>query len=95
MAYVRVSLMKPMKGRDAEVLRLNRELVEFYREQAGCAQSHYLRPATEGGQHGRVSFWASEATADAAATLDHSMFLRSRLHLIVRKGHEELSFYDE
>ena len=39
MPYVRISLMKPLAGREAEVADLNAQLVSFYRRQRGCLQS--------------------------------------------------------
>ena len=95
MAYVRISLMRPLAGREAEVDELNRELVQFYRGQAGCLQSTVLHATDDSGETGRVSFWESEGTADAAASTDRSMFLRSRLHLMVRRGHQDRSFHSD
>jgi quinol monooxygenase YgiN len=95
LAYVRISLMEPLSRREAEAEKLNLELVQLYRTQEGCLGSHVLRAADGCGEIGRVSFWTSEVVADAAATTDHSMSLRSRLHLLVGRGHEQRSFYSE
>ncbi|MDO8614165.1 MAG: antibiotic biosynthesis monooxygenase [Dehalococcoidia bacterium] len=95
MAYVRISLMRPLSGRDQEALKLNSELVELYRDQQGCLGSHLITAADGSGEMGRVSFWASEAAADTAATTDRSLFLRSRLHLLVRRGHQDRSFQSQ
>lgn len=95
MAYVRISLMQPLTGRESEVEKLNLELVQFYRTREGCLGSHVLRATDRSGEIGRLSFWMSEFMADAAATTDHSMSLRSRLHLIIAPGHEQRSFYSE
>ncbi len=95
MAYVRISLMKPLAGRDAEVDDLNTQLVDLYRQQDGCLQSAMIRATDESGEVGRVSFWESDSAADAAATADRSLFLRSRLHLILRRGHQDRSFHSE
>jgi len=92
LAYVRITLMSPLEGHEAEVDEMNRELAEFYRDQASCLQSAALRTTDASSGVGRVSFWESEAAADAAASKDHSMFLRSRLQQLVRPEHEELSF---
>ena len=95
MSYVRISLMRPLAGRDLEVEKLNRELVQLYRQHQGCIGSHFVRAADGSGEVGRVSFWESESSADAAATADRSMFLRSRLHLLVRRGHQDRSFHSD
>lgn len=95
MPYVRISLMKPLRGREAEVDKLNSELVDLYRQQEGCLGSHLVRATDGSGEVGRISFWASEAVADAAAISDRSMYLRSRLHLLLRRGHQDRSFYSE
>ena len=95
MPYVRISIMRPLAGREAEALKLNSDLVQLYSGQKGCLGSHLIRAADGSGEIGRVSFWESEGDADAAATADRSMFLRSRLHLLVRRGHQDRSFHSE
>ena len=95
MTYIRVSLMKPLAGRDLEVQKLNAELVNYYQNQPGCLQSVLVRSTDESGEVGRISFWESENAADQAANSDHSLALRSRLHLMVRRGHQERSFHGE
>ena len=95
MSYVRFSLMKPLAGRDLEVTKLNLELVSLYRGQPGCISSQVIRATDTSGEVGRLSFWESESAADAAATGDHSMHLRSRLHLAVRRGRLDRSFHTE
>ncbi|MEX0683672.1 MAG: hypothetical protein WD904_13165 [Dehalococcoidia bacterium] len=93
MAYVRVSTMKPQSGSEEDVRKLNEELVAFYRSRPGCIASHFIAAADESGEQGRVTFWESESLANSAATNDHSMFLRSRLHLLVEHGHLDRSFH--
>ena len=95
MPYIRISLMRPLTGKEAAVLDLNAQLVAFYRQQEGCLQSHVIKATDGSPEVGRVSLWESEAAADRAATLDRSMALRSRLHLLVRRGHLERSFLAE
>ena len=95
MAYVRISLMRPLAGREEEAGKLNRELAEYYRQQSGCLQSTVIHAADGSADTGRVSFWESESAADTAASTDRSMFLRSRLHLLLRRGHQDLSFLSE
>jgi quinol monooxygenase YgiN len=87
--------MRPLAGREAEAGQLNLELVEHYRLQPGCLQSTLIHATDDSGEMGRVSFWESEAAADAAANTDRSMLLRSRLHRMVRRGHQDRSFRSE
>ncbi|MEE8346322.1 MAG: hypothetical protein V3S20_03140 [Dehalococcoidia bacterium] len=92
MPYIRISLMTPAEGKSDEVRRLNQELSFFYKAQDGCPQSFVLTAAGGSGELGRMSIWESEATAEHAATLQHSMSLRSRLHLAVKRGYVDRSF---
>lgn len=92
MPYVRISLMKPVPGHEDEVRQLNQELVSFYRGQQGCQLCYFLAAADSSGEVGRVSVWDSEHAADQAANHDHSMALRSRLHLLIQPGHQDRSF---
>jgi quinol monooxygenase YgiN len=85
--------MKPLAGREPEVEKLNSELVELYRRQPGCLQSVLIKAVGGSGELGRLSFWESERAADTAAQSQRSLFLRSRLHLLVRKDHQERSFH--
>ena len=95
MPYVRISLMKPLSGREAEVEKLNQELVAMYSQAEGCLLSHFVRSVDGSGEMGRLFLWESEGAADRAATTNRSMSLRSRLHLLVRKGHQDRSFHAE
>ena len=95
MPYVRISLMKPLSGREAEVEKLNQELVAMYSQAEGCLLSHFVRSVDGSGEMGRLVLWESEGAADRAATTNRSMSLRSRLHLLVRKGHQDRSFHAE
>jgi quinol monooxygenase YgiN len=95
MAYARITFMNPVAGSKEEAAALNRELVALYREQPGCQHSYELSAADGSGEIGRMSLWDSEAAADAAATNDRSMFLRSRLHLLIEHGHQDRGFRAE
>lgn len=95
MAYVRITLMRAIAGHESEVNELNREQAEYYRRQAGCLQSTAIRAADGSVRTGRVSFCKSEAAADAAASTDRSMSLRSRLQQIVGRDHQDLSFLSD
>lgn len=94
MTYIRVSTMTPLAGREQEAAQVNQELVDFYRTQRGCTGSHFVKAADSSGEQGRISLWTSERAADEAATQEHSLYLRSRLHLLISRGHQDRSFVD-
>jgi|FaiFalDrversion2_1042247.scaffolds.fasta_scaffold00468_2 quinol monooxygenase YgiN len=95
MAYIRVSLMRPLTGHEAEVERLNRELVAYYRRFPGCLATYFVQAADGSGEVGRVSVWERDEDADRAANDDRSLALRSHLHLLVQAGHQDRSFQAE
>ncbi|HEU4760153.1 MAG TPA: antibiotic biosynthesis monooxygenase [Dehalococcoidia bacterium] len=95
MPYVRISLMKPLAGKEAEVEKLNQDLVAMYSQAEGCLLAHFVRSVDGSGEMGRLALWDSEGAADRAATSNRSMSLRSRLHILVRKGHQDRSFRAE
>ncbi len=95
MPYIRITLMRPLPGHEAEVHEMNRELAGYYRTQAGCLQSTAMRAADGSGQAARVSLWESEAAADAAASTERSLSLRSRLQQVVGRDHQDLSFLSD
>ena len=89
MTYIRVSTMTPQAGREEEVGQL---LVDLYSTQEGCLSISFVKAADTSGEQGRISFWISERAADEAATQERSLYLRSRLHLQIQRGHQERSF---
>ena len=95
MAYVRVSTMTPLAGREAEAEELNKDLTTFYRDQSGCLSSTYVRSVDGANEIGRVTFWESDVLADKAALVERSIYLRSRLHLVIQDGHKDRSFETE
>ena len=92
MAYVRLSLMRPMAGHQEEVQSINKELVHMNRRMPGCLDSRSISALDGSGEVGRLTIWASQADADRAANDPRSLTLRSRLHLIILAGHLERSF---
>jgi len=92
MPYVRISLMRPMSGQGPEVERLNRELLDFYRRCPGCLAAYYLEAADGSGEVGRLTVWEREEDADRAANAEHSLAMRSQLHLRIQPGHVDRSF---
>ena len=92
MTYISVSTMTPLAGREEEASQVNQKLVDFYRTQAGCVSCHFVKAADRSGEQGRISIWISERAANDAATQERSLQLRSSLHLVVRRGHQDRSF---
>ena len=87
MAYARITFMKPIAGREEDAATLNRDLVGLYREQAGCQLSHTL-VATDGSGKSTHEPVEVENAAQPGGH-DRSMFLRSRLHLLIEHGHQD------
>ena len=92
MTYIRVSTMRPLAGREEEASQVNQELVELYGSQKGCVSCHFVKAADSSGEQGRISIWSSERAANEAATQERSLQLRSRLHLLVGRDHQDRSF---
>lgn len=92
MSYLRISIMEPKRGAAPEVEQINRDLVDFYRQQKNCIECYLIVAADQSGEIGRVSLWESKAAADGAANAQHSLALRSRLHQLVEPGRSDRSF---
>ena len=89
MPVARISMMHMVPERRAEVAKLLAELEEFVSQQPGYVLGFQFANHEEENQLGRVSVWRTHEDADHAATLDHTMFLRSRLHMLIQAGHIE------
>ncbi len=92
MPYVRISLMNPLAGREAEVIDLKQQLVAFHRQQKGCLQPYVMRPGDVSTETGRISLWESEEDAERTASVESTLALRSRLHLLLQDGHRDIAF---
>lgn len=93
MSYVRVSVVQPKRGREAEVERVLIRLAEHYSDQPGNITSYVLQHLDGHERYGRLSVWETEDAAEHAAQGDHDLALRSELMAMVDEGsHEELSF---
>jgi len=93
MSYVRISLMTPKQGSEEEVKRLNHEISALNQGQEGCRYSFVITATDGSGELGRLSVWDSKEAAEGVANLQHSLSLRSQLHLAIRPGHAERSFF--
>ena len=95
MAYVRVSIMTPVGGQDAEVQRLLDELVKLYQGRPGFITAYRLSPDPHAGttRMGRISVWESEEAAHRTASEERDIAFQSQLKALVRGStHEEYSF---
>jgi quinol monooxygenase YgiN len=92
MAYVRLSIARPVRGQAERVEKLMRELADSASRSQGCLASYLLRARDDSGEIGRVAIYEDEAAADATANDAHIMALRSELHLHIEPGHVERSF---
>jgi len=94
--YIRLSLMTPKPGKEAEVAAMMDNLVDLYRQHEGFIDGYKLSAADETGDIGRVTVWRSEADADQTAQTTHVMSRRSDLMPLIEEGsHEERSFFAE
>lgn len=93
MAYVRISIVKPRKGQDAEVEELMRKINDVASKASGCREVFLLRPHDDSGEIARMAIYDSEDAAEAAANSHTVLALRSQLHLLVEPGHIERAFF--
>ena len=95
MAFVRVSILTPVAGQDAEVSRLLDELVRLYNGRPGFLSAWKLSSDQHAGvsRFGRISVWESEEAANQTASDQRDMALQSQLKALAQSGtHEEYSF---
>ena len=89
MTVARISLMKILPHNRNEVTRLHASLEEFLSKQKGYILGFSFEAIGDTETMGRVSLWASEEDANHAATLDHTVGLRSQIHILTEPGHIE------
>jgi len=92
MTYFRLSVVKPHPGHEDEVRGLLGELNEAAAASDGCQAAYLMQSADESGDMARIAIYDDEASAEHAASDDHILSLRSRLHLLVEAGHSERAF---
>jgi quinol monooxygenase YgiN len=95
LAYVRLSVVKPLRGQEQHVEDVMRRLAEAGSQQPGCIASYVLRPHDDSGEVARLAIYEDEASAERAANTDHILALRSELHLSVQPGHQERAFFTD
>jgi hypothetical protein len=94
--YVRLSLMQPKSGQEAEVSKILSDLVAFYAQQPGYIRGFTLVSPARESQIGRLTFWTAERDAENVANTQHVLALRAELLRHVEPGTDnERSFVAE
>lgn len=89
MTVARVSIMKVLPMNRREVEHLQEALEEFLSKQKGFVMGFSFEGIGDTDTFGRVTMWVSEEDANHAATLDHTVVLRARMHLLIEAGHAD------
>lgn len=95
MAFMRLSLMTPHAGREAEVGELLDRLLKLYVGRPGFQAAYRLSSDEHSGstRMGRVSIWDSEADAHRTAVNETDIALQSQIKVLCAdETHEERSF---
>lgn len=88
MAYVRLTVLRPLPGRGNEALSLLRQIDGMFSRAPGLVGSLLFRRRPAAGCEnyiGRLSVWETEADANRAALDDRTLALRSRLLMVTRE----------
>jgi hypothetical protein len=80
MAFLRLTMLQPRPGSEAEAQLLLEELDSSLGQAEGLLFSLVMSQKSE--TLGRLSLWQTKDDANRVATSDHIMSLRSRLHYI-------------
>ncbi|MBF8268191.1 MAG: hypothetical protein HW388_1699 [Dehalococcoidia bacterium] len=89
MTVARISIMKPSPGQKVAVERLLDELEEHVSKMGGYIMGFRFAGVEDKEQVGRISLWRTHQEADHAATQDHTIALRARIHRAIEPGHLE------
>ena len=93
MPYIRLTVAKPTRGNEARLEELMRKLGELAESQPGYIDGWLLRPKDNSGEIARVAIYQDEASAEATASNQSWMALRSEIHLCVEPGHQDRAFF--
>ena len=96
MTVARISIMhtssdltRTSSSKRVEVERLLDDLEGHLSTLAGYVMGFRFAGHEDEDEIGRVSRWRSHAEADRAATLDHTIAVRSEIHRLIDPGHLE------
>lgn len=86
MAYVRMSVAKPRRGEEARVEEIFERINTEAAKNDGCLETYLLHPHDDSGEVARMAIYTDEDAAEAAASNDAVLALRSEMHLLVAAG---------
>ena len=89
MKVLRVTVVRPKRGQQATVASELNDLAAFLSRQKGFIEGYQLK---EGDLLGRITVWEDKDSADHAASTDHVMAVRARLHRACQDEPEERLF---
>ena len=96
MTVVRISIMRTSSdvartaaNKRTDVERFLDELEDHLSVQQGYIMGFRFSGQDDDSQVGRVSLWRSHEDADRAATQEHTVAVRSQIHLLIDPGHLE------
>ena len=91
--YIRLSLMNPKPGQEKRVSQIQDELLTYLIGKPGYVRGYKLTSGDPQGRIGRLGVWRSEADAEAQASSDRVLALRSEmLRLVEDDSHAEHSY---
>ena len=93
MAYIRLTVNKPMRGHEARLEELMRKLGALSEGQPGFIEGYLLKPKDNSGEIVRVAIYEDEAAAEGLANNQSWMALRSEIHLCVEPGHADRALF--
>lgn len=92
MFYLRLSLARPIEGREAEIRRIVDDLLSHFSGEEGFVKGYRLSACDGGREAGRITLWKSEEAAERAATGEHVMALRSKILNATEEERVEMAF---
>lgn len=96
MAYIRLTIVKPLHGHDALVEELIRRVTGLAAQQDGCLESWVLKPHDDSGEIARIAIWKDVHAADRAASDPSIMAARSELNQWLEPSvHVERGFFSD
>lgn len=93
MAYIRLSIARPLHGQERRLEDLMRRIAAAVAEHDGCLESYVLRPGDDSGEVARIGIYTDEDAAERTANNATIMALRSELQLVSEPGHVERAFF--
>ena len=83
LVYVRLSLVEAKEGHEAEVTKIEDDLMAFFTKQPGYIHGYQILGGDSMGRVGRLTLWESDHAADHAAQTPHVLAQRSELLLLI------------